>query len=81
MHHHPRRLVHHRQVLVLIQNVQRNVFGRRVQRLGLRLALNLDRLAAAQLLLGLRGRAVHPHLPGFDQQLHPRAADVTRASG
>jgi hypothetical protein len=47
----------------------------------MRAALDLDRLAAAQLLFGLGGRAVDADLSGIDQQLHSRAADVGNRLG
>ncbi len=53
MNHHPRRLVHHREVRVLINHVQRNLFRRGLQRSRMRLAGNVDSLASAQLQRGL----------------------------
>ena len=76
MDHHSRRLVHHRQVLILVQNVERNLLCYSMKRLRMRLALNLDCLATVQLLPGLCGGAIHPHLASLDQQLHPRPAYI-----
>ncbi len=52
--HHSRGLVHHCQVIVFVNDIERNVFGDRAQRWRLRIAENRDLLAATQLERCLR---------------------------
>ena len=81
VHHHAGRLVHHRQVGVFIDHIQRNVFRRGLQRRGMRLAGNGDPLAAAQLQRSLLALAVDQHIALLDEQLHARAAHAFELRG
>ena len=66
--HHPRRLVHHQQSLVLVHNVQRD---RLRQQFGGFLSRQKDNdlLALSDLVAGLCRLAIHGHLPAVDQPL------------
>ncbi len=67
MHHHSGRLVDDRQVLVLMQDVERDVLREGVQRLRTGGAFDLDGLATRQLELRLGRVAVDADLAGLDQ--------------
>jgi hypothetical protein len=81
VNHHPGRLVHHRQVGVLVNHVQRNVFRRGLERRGMRLAGNGDALAAAQLERSLLALAIDQHIALVHEQLHARAAHALQLRG
>jgi hypothetical protein len=74
--HHAGRLVDDGQVLVLMENVEGNVFSYSVERCWMWRALDLDRFAAVELLFGLCRVSVDAHLAGFDEELHAGPADV-----
>ena len=74
--HHSRRLVHHRQVVIFVNNVEGDVLGNRSQRRPLRCAQDGNLLAAAQLQRRLGNRAVDQRLFFAQHLLHPRPADV-----
>ena len=73
--HHPGGLVHHREIVVLVHDIQRNLLRHGAQRLRLRFARHLDLFFATQPQRGLGRTAVHQHVPLLQQQLDARAAD------
>src|SRR5580658_9844685 len=74
MNHHPGRLVHHRQVRVLMHHIQRNRLRRGPERRRTRLARHRDPLASAQFEGSLLAYPVHQHAALRQEQLHPRPA-------
>jgi hypothetical protein len=80
MHHHAGRLVHHQQIFVLIDDVQRDLL-----RLDLRLEAGrpqqLYRVAGGQPETGLGWPAVDHHARFFDPALHLDARGVTALRG
>ena len=81
MHRHTGGLVDHGQVVVFVDDVKRNVLGLGAQWSGLRLAFDLDLLATAEFVAGLRGRTIHGDLAVLDEHLHARAANVRDCLG
>jgi hypothetical protein len=79
--HHAGGLVDDGEVLVFVENFERDVLGDGVERGGLRGAFDLDGLAAAELLFGLGGMTVDADLAGFDEELDAGAADVGECLG
>ena len=78
MHYHAARLEHHGHVLILIQNVQRDVLRSHLGRLRLG-DLDGNLLAALQLQPRLfRPLAVHQHRALFDQARRARTGDLGR---
>jgi len=63
MNHHPCRLVDHREIVVLINNVERNSFGDSLKRRPLRFTQHADALPAAQLQRCLRAASLTRTLP------------------
>ena len=80
MNHHVGRLVDGREVFVLVEDLQRDVFGegRRVGRLRL---LDADVVAVADAIAGLGRLAVDLHAAGVDDALHDRTAVVGEHRG
>ena len=76
MDHHPLGLVHHQQVLVLIDDFQGDFLGLRLNGLGVR---QQDRhsLSGAQLFFLVGGVAVTQHAPLLRQSLHRAAGKLT----
>jgi hypothetical protein len=74
--HHAGRFIYDGEVLVFVEDVQRDVFGCGVERRGVRAAFDLDRFAAMKLLFGLGGVAVDANLIGLDKELNADARDV-----
>ena len=66
MDHHARGLVDHRQVVVFIDHVERNVLGHGFERSGMRFAGDGDALAAAQLERGFGRLAVDQYVALVD---------------
>ena len=65
MHHHAGGLVDHGQVRVFIDHIERNLFRHGLERRGMRLAGDVDVLAAAQLERGFLAARHRPaHRPG-----------------
>ncbi len=78
MHHHPRRLIDHRQIVVFVNNVERNVLGNGPQRLNLRPPKDADLLATTEPQRRLAGFPVDQHQFLLNQLLHPRPANVSK---
>ena len=76
MHHHSRGLVDNRQIVVFIEDVQRNLLCHGAQSRPLRRAENGDALAPPQLERSLRGSIIHRNLVFRDQLLRPSPAHV-----
>ena len=74
--HHAGGLVDDGEVVVFVDDVERDVFGEGVEGFGARGAFDLDGLAADELLFGLGGLAVDADLAGFDEELDAGAGDV-----
>ena len=72
MDHQPRRLVQHDQVLVLVQDVQRNGFGRGAG-LHFQHRVQGDGLAAKHGIPRAHRGPVQQHITGFDPACQPRA--------
>ena len=81
MDHHAGGLVDYGQIRVFIDDVERNVLRRGLERRGMRLAGDDDLFAAAQLERGFGLRAIDEHVALIDQQLHARAADAFKLRG
>ena len=81
MHRHPCGFVDDRQLLVLINDVERNIFSKGLQWRRRWIAEHFDRLAALQSIRRPRRRAPDADLPLFQQQLHALAADAIYLSG
>jgi hypothetical protein len=79
--HHAGGFVDDGEVLVFVEDFQRDVFGGGVERSGLRGAFNLDGFAAVEFLFGLGGVAVDADLVGFDKELDAGAGDVGERLG
>ena len=90
MNHQARRLVDHQDVVVLVDDVERDGFGakRRVRRA--RLRPDFDSLSAPNLLFGLGGMRIEADVPVFQPPLqtvarmlgkHPREGLVQAQSG
>ena len=62
MNHHARRLVDHRQILILVNHGQRNVLGKSLQRSRFNRPRDFDLFAALQLERCLGRAVVHQHL-------------------
>ena len=76
MHHHSGSLVDDGQIVVFVDDVERNLFGHGAQRRTLGRAEHGDALAAPQLQRSLRRCIIHQNFLFGDQLLHPRAAYV-----
>ena len=81
VHHHARSLVDDREVVVLVDDVEREVFGFGAKGGGLGIAFDVDLLAAAKLVARLGDGAVDGDLAVVDEQLHAAAADVREGFG
>ena len=81
VNHHAGGLVDDGEVVVLVEDVERNVLGSGVKGCGVGLALDLDLLAAVELELGGGDGSVDADLAGVDEQLHAGAADVRQGLG
>src|SRR5271165_6978744 len=73
MHHHPRRLVYSNHGIVLIKDVERNVFGGGFQRRQFG-GIDMDLFATAKNIGGFDRLAVEKHAAGTNPILNPRAA-------
>src|SRR5712671_3631859 len=80
MDDHARGLVDDRQVVVLIENVERNLFRGRVRDVSLR-DLELDHVTHAYAIRGIGRVAVDPDQVALDQPRRGRAAQVDRVLG
>ncbi len=76
MDHHACGLVDDGKMIVFVENVERNVLGKGMQRWRMRSAFDLDGLAALELELRLGGLTVDANLTVLDQQLNTGTADV-----
>jgi hypothetical protein len=81
MDHHAGGFIDDGEVLVFVEDFERDVFGDGVERGGLRSAFDLDGFAAVEFLFGLGGVAVDADLTGFDEELDTGAADVGEGLG
>src|SRR5580698_4079115 len=81
MHHHSRRLVDHGEIVVFINNIERNLLSNSLKGRPLRLAQHADTFPAAQLQRSLRREVVHQHLASGNHLLHASAADGFKARG
>ncbi len=81
VHHHAGRLVDDGEVVVLVNDVERNVFGHGAQRRRHGIAEDSDGLAALELQRRLGRLAVDQRLLFFQQQLHAGAAGVGELRG
>jgi hypothetical protein len=79
--HHAGGLVDDGEVLVFVEDFERDVFGDGVEGGGLRGAFDLDGFAAVEFLLRLGGVAVDADLAGLDEELDPGAGDVGEGLG
>ncbi len=79
--HHARGLIHHHQVVIFIEHVERDVFGHGAQRRRLRVAENGDALAAFQFQRRFGSSVVKKNLLLGHELLHPRAAGVGKLRG
>ena len=80
MHHHPGGLIDNGEIVVFVDDVERDLFGDGAQRRTLSLAEYANVLAAAQLQRSLRGSIIHQHLLLGDELLHPRPAHMVEPS-
>ena len=76
MNHHARGFVDDRQVVIFIDNIERNLFGNGAQRWSVRRPSNRDLLVTPQSQRRLRRRGVHQHLALRDELLHTGATDL-----
>src|SRR5438128_1821829 len=74
--HHARGLVDDREIVVFVDNLQRNFFRYRAQRTGLRLAEKGDAFAATQTQGRLGFQIIYQDLPFRNQLLNSCTADV-----
>src|SRR5438552_15709778 len=74
--HHARGLVDYREIVVFVDNFQRNFFRYRAQRTGLRLAEKGDAFAATQTQGRLGFQIIYQDLPFRNQFLNACTADV-----
>ena len=81
VHHHSGWLVDHGEIVVLINNVERNFFGDGLQWSPPGLAQHADTLPAPQLQRSLGWSIVHQHFAFSDHLLYPRSADRVKARG
>ena len=81
MHHHASGLVDDGEVVVFVDDVEREVFGFGAKSGGLGIAFDLDLFTAAELVACLGDGAVDGDLAVFDEQLHTAAADVREGLG
>ena len=75
MHHHACGLVDDGEVVVFVNDVERNFFRHGAQRLSVRWPGDRNLLIAFQSQRGFRGGIVHQHFAFRDELLHARAAD------
>jgi hypothetical protein len=73
MYYHSSRLIDGHQAAVFVEYVERNVFGRSVERRGFR-RFHLDSLSGPHRARGTPGISVHPHAAPADPLLNARAA-------
>jgi hypothetical protein len=81
VNHHAGRFVDDGEVLVLVDDVEGDVFGDGVEGWRLWGAFDLDGLAAVELVFGLGGFAVDADLLVFDEELDAGATDVGEGLG
>ncbi len=81
VNHHSRRLVDYGQIVIFINDVERNLLGNSLERRALRLAQHADPLPAAQLQRGFCWRIVYQYLPFGNHFLNAGAADGIEARG
>src|SRR5579872_6496485 len=77
VNHHPRRLVNNRQIVIFINDIERDFFGNSLEWRTLRLANKSDRLASTQLQRSFRRSVVDKNFFFRDKLLHPRSANTT----
>ena len=75
------RFVNHQQVVVFIDDVQRNVFGFDLHAAALVGHHKGDHIARPDLVVGLDDAVVHPHVFGLDGQLDAVAGSVGEVLG
>src|SRR5580693_1008112 len=80
MYRDSRRLVDHREIIIFVENVERNRFGGDFELFGLR-NFDLHLLAGLNSMRWLSDHAVDAHAPFGDQFLNSRAAEFARARG
>jgi hypothetical protein len=78
MDHHSSRFVDNGKKLILVEDVEGNVFGNGVERSGLRGAFDLNGFATVELLLRVPRVTVYANLTGLDEKLDARATDVRK---
>ena len=66
VHHHPLGLIDHRNIMILIQNIQRNIFGLNID-LFRRIYSNFNHIADANRLFFRYDAAVNTYFFFFDQ--------------
>jgi hypothetical protein len=79
--HHAGGFVDDGEVLIFVEDVERDVFRDGVERRRLRSAFDLDGFAAVKLLLWLGRVAVEADLTGFDEELNAGSADIGKGLG
>ena len=79
VNHHSGRLVDHREIVIFINNVERNILGDGLDRSPLRFAQHADPLPATQLQRGLRWKIVDEHFAFGDHLLHTGATHGFKA--
>ena len=80
MHHHVGRLVHDRQIIVLIEDIERDVLRHR-RRMGRLRRRDADLVAVTDAVAGLGRLAVDRHAGRFNDALHDGAAQVGKQAG
>src|SRR5579884_243716 len=74
MHRHAGGLVHRHQIVVFVENLERNLLGKGARRGGWSERPHFDLLASVQAGGGFRNRAVQQYMTRLDPLLQPRAA-------
>jgi hypothetical protein len=79
--HHAGRLVDDGEVLVFVEDFERDIFGDGVEGGGLRSAFDLDGFSAVEFLFGLGEVAVDANLASLDEELDAGSGDVGESVG